>query len=1216
MSIVGRADERALIEDFSGPGLRSIVAIDAVTDIPGWPGVGSGILIGPRSVLTAGHVVFDIFEGVSRNGGRITIGSEVANLPSRPNTDITSADLNFSVSGVYYPDDYHELGRVGNSVEAFGRDIAVVNTSVDVGQSADLIGLMGFVSPDAAKGYEITTGGFPARIEEGSKSINIGTVVRTDSDGSKITEALIGYTASGTVFKGYSDGRFSFSQTIDAEKGQSGSGIWSTIDDGYGNQVVVALGVHTYSPPSGFELVSSNGGHLITLNEYYDIHDALRATGLTPDANVQPINVLVGTKEGILARLSAPFVSSSSGDDYISGSWTRERIIGESGDDRLRGYGADDVIDGGDGIDQALFRDPFAEYDITIVDAVRPIVQVSHRLFSIEGTDTLRDVEFAVFEFNDDDPYGDPGHSIDDDGELFFVPLQVDPNDPTKLRDGPLVNHSVEVSDATGNRFGDLSVEIPAFMFDGDVDYSLSLGIEDRALYNFAYIVDSSGSMSGFELDQTKAAYQSLTEALIDQGVADNSQFAVIDFDTDAVLYSGLDAAGAIATVNSLTADGSTNFGAALTQAETWFEGLSNVGVASNIAFFLSDGAGSGASEELQLVNEGLTNEASVDVRAFGIGSGADLEGLNTIDSNSAVILDSAAGLIDAFNVSGVAKDLIERIDVKVNGSVVDSITPDELADGVLGLSYEGSIDGLTVTRTAENLVEFDLVFNNGDPTATLLAKITTGQDEVRQQTSDGTQTVVNFSVNQFEYVAAGPNEEINGNDLANNFTTSGGRNEIIGNGGDDRFSLSADAINIVDGGESTDTAVFDRTRAEVGEIRQSGAVTFVGDNHTLTNVEFIEFTDGRIDTSTLGVVPVARIAEPVVTISEDPLAGGIAQFAVDLSTPAPQDIEVVFATRDSSAVANQDYIPISQSVIIPAGGTQALFAATILADDIVEGEEEFFVDVTLNGAATLENGLTAATAGVQILDDDTAIGLLISGDGATFTEGGPAGVGRAGVTLERIGDLSGVDDILYAVGPFGGTPADATDFEAGFPIGTVRFEPGEQVKSIEFPIAMDRIFEPNETFALSLTSVAGDVAVPTQPSVFTIDDDDLISVALFDIAQQQEFAPIVDGSLFDAAALAGLELGLSVNLGDGSPLEAQAAQVLLDLDGPIDVSNTESVEPYSLFGSPELGDFTTGREFVPGDYSLKIEPFTIDGTSLGTTEIDFSVEHDFVIII
>ena len=150
-------------------------------------------------------------------------------------------------------------------------------------------------------------------------------------------------------------------------------------------------------------------------------------------------------------------------------------------------------------------------------------------------------------------------------------------------------------------------------MFDGDVNYTLNIGSEQGKLYNFAYIIDQSGSMSGGGLAAAKSAYNSLTQYLINEGIARQSNFGVVQFNDAAKLTGPTNATLAIAQINLLVTGGGTEFGPALAKAKGFFDSLNDR--ATNIAYFLSDGYGNGASSSLQSVAE---------VRAFGIGS-ADL---------------------------------------------------------------------------------------------------------------------------------------------------------------------------------------------------------------------------------------------------------------------------------------------------------------------------------------------------------------------------------------------------------------------------------------------------------------------------------------------------------------------------------------------------------------------------------------------------------------
>ena len=65
---------------------------------------------------------------------------------------------------------------------------------------------------------------------------------------------------------------------------------------------------------------------------------------------------------------------------------------------------------------------------------------------------------------------------------------------------------------------------------------------------------------NGTRLAQAKNAYETLTQSLISDGVAENSKFAVIPFNTSASLIAPLDASSAASTISGLSDSGYTNF--------------------------------------------------------------------------------------------------------------------------------------------------------------------------------------------------------------------------------------------------------------------------------------------------------------------------------------------------------------------------------------------------------------------------------------------------------------------------------------------------------------------------------------------------------------------------------------------------------------------------------------------------------------------------------
>lgn len=75
--------------------------------------------------------------------------------------------------------------------------------------------------------------------------------------------------------------------------------------------------------------------------------------------------------------------------DALSGDGADNALEGRDGDDILIGYGGNDRLDGGDGSDRAVYS---YDYDTYVFDQTAGTISGAE-----EGTDRLKDVEFAVF---------------------------------------------------------------------------------------------------------------------------------------------------------------------------------------------------------------------------------------------------------------------------------------------------------------------------------------------------------------------------------------------------------------------------------------------------------------------------------------------------------------------------------------------------------------------------------------------------------------------------------------------------------------------------------------------------------------------------------------------------------------------------------------------------------------------------------------------------
>ncbi len=378
------------------------------------------------------------------------------------------------------------------------------------------------------------------------------------------------------------------------------------------------------------------------------------------------------------------------------------------------------------------------------------------------------------------------------------------------------------------------------------------------------------------------------------------------------------------------------------------------------------------------------------------------------------------------------------------------------------------------------------------------------------------------------------------------------------------------------------------------------------------------QIADPIIDT-----VPIDASKRGLISISADQDArvegnSGSKTFTFTVSRPEsdlPLDVNyAVSGSGGAPASANDFFGGLLPAGIVSfaAGETSQTISIEVAGDTANEPDESFSVNLSLSPEASqffdffnastssvITNDDGAVTA--SFLDNDAEQEFMPIIDGGTFGsptfEGVDLGIAAfvpsdspiQGLVQKISLDLDGPIDVSNTEfsSPYSlfGNPTDG-DYSNGRP-----FPQGEYKLSVD-PIGFD-----GASLGVSVFD-------------FTIVDYDVedITVSFFDIANRQEYSRIADGAVFNASELAGVELGLAAYVVDGSGLEPRVHKINLDLDGPIDFSNTEFVEPYSLFGNPDIGDFASGIEFLPGQYELKVEPITRDGTSLGTTEFDFIV--------
>ncbi|WP_395708025.1 Calx-beta domain-containing protein [Reyranella sp.] len=245
--------------------------------------------------------------------------------------------------------------------------------------------------------------------------------------------------------------------------------------------------------------------------------------------------------------------------------------------------------------------------------------------------------------------------------------------------------------------------------------------------YNIAFVVDRSGStastFSGAKtvadlngdgtantvLDAEIAGFEAVLASINSLGLG-SATIAVISFEsgaaTNLVTTAGADAnkngvLDVVEALRGLKTGGSTNYEAGLQQAEAFYKGAPS---GQNVLFFLSDGQPDSTTAYADEVSRLLA--AKVGIQAFGVGSGASAGPLDLVDdglaNNTATIVLDPSQLTSGLLGGGVKLAEIARVELLVNGVVVQTIQPNQLVQTPLGLQYTGTLTGLSVSSSEQ----------------------------------------------------------------------------------------------------------------------------------------------------------------------------------------------------------------------------------------------------------------------------------------------------------------------------------------------------------------------------------------------------------------------------------------------------------------------------------------------------------------------------------
>ncbi len=252
-----------------------------------------------------------------------------------------------------------------------------------------------------------------------------------------------------------------------------------------------------------------------------------------------------------------------------------------------------------------------------------------------------------------------------------------------------------------------------------------------------------------------------------------------------------------------------------------------------------------------------------------------------------------------------------------------------------------------------------------------------------------------------------------------------------------------------------------------------------VGDYHTLNPVVAGYGVYG-------GLAPLLAIQN--VSATEGTGGSPTATFIVTLAPPSAQTVTVNFATANGTALAGSDYTAASGVATFPPGSVSQPIVVGLAGDALDEPDETFVVNLSGATVAVIADGQAVGT----IVDDDPVPSIAI-GDASIFE--GDAGTSAANFTLGLSAPSGRPITVAFATAP--GTATAGTDYVSYS--GTASFPPGTTTRSVLVTVNGDYVFEPNETFTVTLSSPTF-VTIADAQGAGTITNDDNEGLTIADL--------------------------------------------------------------------------------------------------------------------
>ena len=268
-----------------------------------------------------------------------------------------------------------------------------------------------------------------------------------------------------------------------------------------------------------------------------------------------------------------------------------------------------------------------------------------------------------------------------------------------------------------------------------------------------------------------------------------------------------------------------------------------------------------------------------------------------------------------------------------------------------------------------------------------------------------------------------------------------------------------------------------------IGETVKTFNVPIIDDTKTENSEELtlkllnpVNVSLGPVNTATLTILDDEGVQFSSATYNVNENAGQV-EVTVQMTGTSPDIVQVDYATSNGTAIAGQDYVATSGTVVFNAGETTKTISIPITDDGLSENNETF--SITLSNSVNVSLG-SPKTAVITIIDNET---VQFSAATYSVAEDG----GSATITVQLAGEPQAAITVDYATSS--GTATLGVDYTAAS--GTLTFNPGEIAKTFIVPILDDNVVEAPETINLTLSNPTNASLGTNSTAVLTIADNE-----------------------------------------------------------------------------------------------------------------------------